>query len=317
LRCTIAQVGKGFNAQGVLLTQRLSECFLHCYNSLTIARTHLNESAMRLVCPNCDAEYEVDASAIPEGGRDVQCSNCGHAWFQVSPELEAEIAEEEALYEPPPPRAAEPEPEFEPEPAEPEPAEPEPEPEVAAKPANSIDASVLAVLREEAEREIEARKAEAPVMETQTDMALIAPAAAAGGMSAVARRLARLKGVEPEAARAKPAIRSESFPAIEEINSTLRSSSEKRSGAQAAVAETMGEGKQGSSGFRSGFVLMLVLAVLGVALYVMAPKLAEQLPAAAGALQAYVVAVDAARLTLDGWMQSAIGFLHGLAGGQS
>lgn len=278
---------------------------------------------MRLVCPNCDAEYEVDASAIPEGGRDVQCSNCGHAWFQVSPELEAEIAEEEALYEPPPPRAAEPEPAFEPEPEpEPEPlsAEPEaaePEPEVAVKPANSIDASVLAVLREEAEREIAARKAEAPVMETQTDMALIAPAAAAGGMSAVARRLARLKGVEPDAARAKPAIRSESFPEIEEINSTLRSSSEKRSGAQAAVAETMAAGKQGSSGFRSGFVLMLVLAVLGVALYVMAPQLTEQFPAAAGSLQAYVVAVDAARLTLDGWLKSAIGFLHGLAGGQS
>lgn len=278
---------------------------------------------MRLVCPNCDAEYEVDASAIPEGGRDVQCSNCGHAWFQVSPELEAEIAEEEALYEPPPPRAAEPELAFEPEPEpepEPLPAGPEaaePEPEVAVKPANSIDASVLAVLREEAEREIAARKAEAPVMETQTDMALIAPAAAAGGMSAVARRLARLKGVEPDAARAKPAIRSESFPEIEEINSTLRSSSEKRSGAQAAVAETMAAGKQGASGFRSGFVLMLVLAVLGVALYVMAPQLTEQFPAAAASLQAYVVAVDAARLTLDGWLKSAIGFLHGLAGGQS
>ncbi|MEN9850001.1 MAG: zinc-ribbon domain, partial [Pseudomonadota bacterium] len=27
---------------------------------------------MRLICPNCDAEYEVDASAIPDTGRDVQ-----------------------------------------------------------------------------------------------------------------------------------------------------------------------------------------------------------------------------------------------------
>lgn len=36
---------------------------------------------MRLICPNCDAQYEVDARAIPVDGRDVQCSNCGHTWF--------------------------------------------------------------------------------------------------------------------------------------------------------------------------------------------------------------------------------------------
>ena len=38
---------------------------------------------MLLACPNCDARYEVPNDAIPENGRDVQCSNCGHAWFQL------------------------------------------------------------------------------------------------------------------------------------------------------------------------------------------------------------------------------------------
>lgn len=38
---------------------------------------------MRLVCPNCGAQYEVDDRVIPEGGRDVQCSSCGHAWYQM------------------------------------------------------------------------------------------------------------------------------------------------------------------------------------------------------------------------------------------
>ncbi len=38
---------------------------------------------MRLVCPKCHALYEVDDSAIPQVGRDVQCSNCGHTWFQT------------------------------------------------------------------------------------------------------------------------------------------------------------------------------------------------------------------------------------------
>ncbi|MCB2124584.1 MAG: zinc-ribbon domain-containing protein, partial [Rhodobacteraceae bacterium] len=29
---------------------------------------------MRLICPSCGAQYEVDESVIPDGGRDVQCS---------------------------------------------------------------------------------------------------------------------------------------------------------------------------------------------------------------------------------------------------
>lgn len=283
---------------------------------------------MRLVCPNCDAEYEVDAAAIPEGGRDVQCSNCGHAWFQLSPEVEAELAAEEALFDAPPPIVAPMESRAGSAAAEvatpgqtdahdleidlplteaaplPEPAPPVPEPAL-----RSIDESVLAVLREEAEREVEARKVEAPVVETQTELGL--EAAATG---AVARRLARMKG-EPEVV-VKPQTRREMLPEIEEINSTLRASSEKRSG-QSAIAETLAEEDAQKSSFRSGFVLMLVLAVALLTTYVMAPKLAQQFPAAAGALQAYVAAVDAGRLWLDGMLKSAIGFLKGLAGGKA
>lgn len=38
---------------------------------------------MRLTCPSCEAKYEVPDDAIPDSGRDVQCANCGHAWFQT------------------------------------------------------------------------------------------------------------------------------------------------------------------------------------------------------------------------------------------
>ena len=38
---------------------------------------------MRITCPNCGAQYEVDDTLIPEAGRDVQCSNCGKGWFQA------------------------------------------------------------------------------------------------------------------------------------------------------------------------------------------------------------------------------------------
>lgn len=250
---------------------------------------------MRLVCPNCDAEYEVDASVIPDGGRDVQCSNCGHAWFQISPELEAAIAAEEALYEPPPPVER------------PVPASASAS---AAMPQRQLDESVLAVLKEEAEREVEARRAEAPRMEMQTDMALEAPAKDASGLGAVAQRLARMKGAET-ARMVKPQTRADVFPEIEEINSTLRASSEKRSGAADATAATASPQTQ-ASGFGSGFVLMLVLAVLLVTVYVMAPKIAQQIPAASAALTGFVQAVDLARLQLDQLLQSAIAFLNGL-----
>lgn len=38
---------------------------------------------MRLICPNCGAQYEVPNDVIPAGGRDVQCSSCGHTWLET------------------------------------------------------------------------------------------------------------------------------------------------------------------------------------------------------------------------------------------
>ena len=43
---------------------------------------------MRLICPNCSAEYEIPDDAIPEGGRDLQCSSCGGTWFSKSDETD-------------------------------------------------------------------------------------------------------------------------------------------------------------------------------------------------------------------------------------
>jgi predicted Zn finger-like uncharacterized protein len=241
---------------------------------------------MRLVCPNCDAEYEVDASVIPDTGRDVQCSNCGHTWFQMSPTVEAELEAEEALYEAPPA------------PAVPPAAEPSPEPLL-----RSIDDSVLAVLREEAEREAEARKTEAPpVIETQTEMGL-----------APAQSPRRVVTVGSE----KLPARRDLLPEIEELNSTLRSSSEKRSGETLAMAEAVSEEAPKRSGFRSGFTLMILIAIALTVIYMMAPKLTEQFPAISGILNAYVAWVDQLRVSLDRMVKNAISFLNGLIGKQA
>jgi predicted Zn finger-like uncharacterized protein len=57
---------------------------------------------MRLICPNCGAQYEVPADVIPTGGRDVQCSNCGHTWYQQHPDDDSDLADdrEEPLPDP-------------------------------------------------------------------------------------------------------------------------------------------------------------------------------------------------------------------------
>ena len=55
---------------------------------------------MRLICPNCSAQYEIDASLIPDEGRDVQCSNCGHNWYELPPPPEVTASNPDVQFEP-------------------------------------------------------------------------------------------------------------------------------------------------------------------------------------------------------------------------
>ena len=36
---------------------------------------------MIIICPSCNKKFEIDASLIPEEGRDLQCGSCQHLWF--------------------------------------------------------------------------------------------------------------------------------------------------------------------------------------------------------------------------------------------
>lgn len=387
---------------------------------------------MRLVCPNCEAKYEVPDDAIPDTGRDVQCANCGHGWFQMrarpasstalpataperaaaepkpsaeeqppaptvdtAPEVTAEVAAkataepaaEPVRSEPAPPPVAEPAPEEKPvssaetapvpepdAPAEPAPkveaatAEPvtesesgssaaasaeetsetekpqvstpvvgdaeledadlesedqadpdfptetgpQPEPELeAAVQANSgvsaygVDESVLSILREEAEREANARRAEGRALETQTDMGLDAAVAAKSTKPAKAS-----PAVDPAAeAEAKPAPRRDLLPDVEEINSTLRPSETADEGGD--DAEGMAPPPQARPGFRSGFVTVLVLSAVGAAIYLAAPQIIDLVPSLDGPLQGYVGYIDGLRLAMDGMMRSATVAING------
>ena len=350
---------------------------------------------MRLTCPNCDAKYEVPEDAIPEGGRDVQCSNCGHGWFQSRPEAEIAAEEEAALFgdDLPAPAAAEgpaedaaaavaravtaveaPPAEATAEPAaEPPgdespslddapaaaapvvasvavsddtgaalaallkeavaapaaaaapvvpPAEASPEPAPAgAPPRRELDDSVLSILREEAEREEEARRVEVrktgamqaeadSQMQVQPDLGVDA-AGVTGALTATQRRLAMLKGEDPDAPPPeppRPAARRDLLPDVEEINSTLQPG---EGGDPDAEIDALPDLTRGRSSFRSGFFLVFLLFIVAAVVYVAAQRLAAQFPALEGALTGYVAFVDGLRLWLNDLMKSATQAISG------
>ena len=294
---------------------------------------------MRLICPNCDAQYEVVDDVIPAEGRDVQCSNCGQTWFQHHPDHAPEVEEDdpadlppdlaepddapvadEERTEPVPPTPPAPDLDPEPEP------EPEPQPEPASEPAlqqRRVDPEVADILREEAEREAQARAAD-PI-ETQPDLGLAAADSESERRAQQAReRMARLRGEEPTAADATEAAataaaigsRRDLLPDIEEINSTLRSSGD-REPTVADPSPDMVETPPKRGGFRRGFLMMVVLGLILGAIYVFAPQIAQAVPQADPYLSAYVAQVDVLRSWLDGQVSKLLQMLDAAAASQS
>ena len=295
---------------------------------------------MRITCPNCGAQYEVDDALIPEAGRDVQCSNCGKGWFQPKhpeppmateePETTAEVAEAETAEAAPPPEddderseemaaadaqepVAEADMDAEVAPAEREddrrsaPIESEDEDDedepLAIAPAvapRKPDESVLSVLREEAEREIAQRRQDAGAIESQPDL----------GLSELPQRRTGPSEADIAAGAAVAAsARRDLLPDIDEINSTLRPDAVR---GPAVAGETEVPVEDGSRrGFRMGFGLMLLIAAVLIGLYIAAGWLAAAVPALEPFLIGYVETANAFRAWIDGLLASGVDAMSG------
>ena len=48
---------------------------------------------MIITCPNCNKQFKIDNSLIPDEGRDLQCGSCSHIWFYKIEEINNEILE--------------------------------------------------------------------------------------------------------------------------------------------------------------------------------------------------------------------------------
>ena len=46
---------------------------------------------MIISCPNCNKQFKIDNSLIPDEGRDLQCGSCNHVWFYKIEEENSEI----------------------------------------------------------------------------------------------------------------------------------------------------------------------------------------------------------------------------------
>lgn len=266
---------------------------------------------MRLICPNCGAQYEVADDVIPDTGRDVQCSNCGHTWLeQPGASLAAEsedFADDQDLqddWDDADPQVSRPTEAFDPPEndddrmsAAPRP----PAPDQAEPQRRGLDPSIADILREEAAREESARAAEREAgLESQGDLGLVEGSDPSEQREQEAReRISRLKGdipdVEDVVAATVAGSRKELLPDIEEINSTLRPSAD-RAEAQPLPEELEEEQRRG---FRFGFLSVLGLIILLSLVYLFADAIADAVPALSGILESYVNAVNSLRIWLD------------------
>ena len=252
---------------------------------------------MRLICPNCDAQYEVADDVIPPEGRDVQCSNCAKTWFQESAAAQREAAARAA--KDPEHLARVPDAEFDDLAEEPEFDAPRTYRRRSRPP---VPEEVSDILREEAEVETRARAAEGTQFESQPDL----------GIEEAPSQRRRSAQVEEDPAQADDVTDAVSqfvssnrdlLPDIEEINSTLTATPEQTQNATDDDGVDLARlARRRKTGFRAGFGLMLILAVAATGTYVFAPALATQYPEAQGALAAYVTGTDAVRLWLDTWV---------------
>ncbi|HEV8035720.1 zinc-ribbon domain-containing protein [Yoonia sp.] len=294
---------------------------------------------MRLICPNCEAQYEVSDDAIPPGGRDVQCSNCQLSWFQtekptvpgrtplkLSNEQEHEIDAPTSIAE------AAPEPETTAETPEESaqsfveevasefpPTAPEQEPAPALKTSTAppepmrrqLDNAVANILREEAAlgtaAVAAAAKPPSPVAKppaTETPKPAT-PVAADETRQRIAMMTAEEGGIrsgtKTGAAKGDTANADEAH--LRTVPSINEINATLRARAQANDASGLTEAEKIEAverkGFRRGFFWVLLLMILAILPYVFADQITENLPQTTEFMASYVMTIDQLRLSLS------------------
>ena len=191
--------------------------------------------------------------------------------------------------------------------------------DVPEKPRRELDPRVRDVLRAEAEREARVRAQEQGGLESQPELGLDEPETVATGRKK--RETDVASGVAAAATAAAASVgtatsaqsRRDLLPDIDEINSTLRSTSDRRAGLDEDPTFEEVEEVERKRSFGRGFRLALLLVLVLAALYIFGPRLIEALPASSAVVQPYIDTVDAGRVWLDSQVAGLMGRLDALS----
>lgn len=242
---------------------------------------------MRLVCPSCSAEYEIDDGAIGARGRMVRCASCAAEWFQAPPVGAAA------------PLPPEPAPEADPVPPSVTDAAPQitaPEPDAPA-----ADGTLSAAVEEEERPRVDfsalrhglnAPEGEEPTYRVADGVEPGEPSLADPVVDdpAVDERI-RFDD-EPPVVDATAA----DFDAVDEPRD--RNATDAQSLAASLRAAEHEQQTGGGGAFLAGFATVTLLALVAIAVYVKAPDIAALAPAAEGPLAGYANAIDQGRMAL-------------------
>ncbi|MBU3028978.1 zinc-ribbon domain-containing protein [Paracoccus sp. XHP0099] len=282
---------------------------------------------MRLICPGCAAQYRLPENAIPAEGREVECTACGHVWQArrlpvPQPATDREPQQKQAAFGPTP------EPPREDLPA-PSPAE--------QQLSRKLPDSVLNILRGEVEHERRARMAEdtafgkdqesprpmpdpaqpdIPVSEgdwpattvvTPAGGAAPAPEPPQGEKPQAPRPPVRIPAAAAAAATTGAATAATTFPGkpapapVPEAQSILTDDQPPQ---PLTLPPTAPEAD--GAPYRQGLAVAAMVTGIGLALYLLAPVLADAGPLG-DALGGLRRVVDEGRL----WLQAQVGIVAG------
>ncbi len=248
---------------------------------------------MRITCPNCLAQYEIDASLLPVDGREVQCSSCDTIWFQTAPTRKA------AKPVAPSPKAA---PTFDlqlnddadgdaPQPPAPDSRDAAENDQTPRPRPRALDPSVTEVLRKEAEFEAAQRQRDADPVEVQSDLGLLG-----GNPWPAFRDPDSEPGINQPRSESGPANTS-SFPNIDDVGASLDPIGTARQ-SETGGYELPLTARDRQRGFLQGFIIPVAIGALLVGLYMAAPLLSSLVPPAAPILAGYTDAIDNGRVAL-------------------
>lgn len=278
---------------------------------------------MRLICPKCDAQYNVADDAIPKGGRDVQCSTCGHTWFQTELSRVLSRPVSRVLSRPIPTAvksdAREPEMASSRDVAaydvphqhkdKSQPHEPKHRP---------VDANIARILQEEAGREHPVPASEKKPATPPAPKKSETKSPPTADLEETRQRIAKMTGDGADdragggSASLSAAANPRAVPSMGEINAVLRSRAEHNDNTELTEAERYEAIRR--QGFRRGFFFVAILFAVVITPYLLADEIIANLPESRETMTGYVAVIDELRAAMNTTISGIADSLRALTG---